>query len=142
MARNKRENELAYFAVGFGVGVGAAFMLAPKMGKEVREALAGAALLLASRLGKEIREEVDKVVKQGYDTAHEITDELSKAGREIVDIFVQESKSTIVKSSDRILEAIEEARDTISKSAERFSEAIEVGKQAYMEEKYGRNMQS
>jgi hypothetical protein len=142
--RNERASQLSYFFIGLGLGAGAALMLSPKtrMGtKDLREAIAGGAVLFASRLAREIREEIAEVTRRGYGTAQDIANELTKAGKEISGMFIDEIKQTITNSTNRILDAMEEAKQTVDRGIDQLSEAIEVGKQAYVEEKHRREVE-
>ncbi|MGH7890094.1 MAG: hypothetical protein ACRENF_06045 [Thermodesulfobacteriota bacterium] len=107
-----------YFLIGLGCGVVGTLLLAPRL-KEVREEIAGAAFLVASKFGNEIKEEISG---RSYEAVRELTSEIAETGQKIAATFIEETKERLIKSSERL------------------SEAINVGKQSYMEEKARRKM--
>lgn len=135
LAKNSRNTNLAYFLVGFGVGVVGALLLSPRFGKEIREKISDVALIFVSKLGDDMRAQIDKATERGYETAREIIEDLAEKGRQTLLTVVEETKGTIAKSTDQLSGVIGEAKETLVESVERLLEAIETGKQAYIEEK-------
>lgn len=137
MAEKNESNRLTYFLIGLGVGAAGAFLVAPKLGKNVKlkEGIGGIASLFTSKLGKELRDRIEDVTQNGFRTAHEIANELAEKGREMASDFVSSAKETVPNAKEQLSSTIEEATETFIKSMERLWEAIEVAKQSYREEK-------